>query len=184
MRPLTWVWHWIVRGVGWLFRDLDVHAPVRDVAGRVLLSVAAIITIWLLVRLARIALGTLRSVTDRTGITPRSAPARTRTAEEWEALAREAGASERWREASIALYHAVILRLGAAGRLRPNASKTPGDYRREVARSLRAPETADIAAGVAAFLRAFERVAFAAARPRADDYERLRALAEPLGAHG
>lgn len=167
-----------------MFRDIDVHAPLRDLTGRILVLAAASIGVWLVVRLTRIGLASLRGGAGRAVLTSHPDRARERTAEEWESLAREARTAERWREASMALYHAVILRLAEAGHLRPSPAKTPGDYRREAGSSSRTPDAADLAARIAAFLQMFERLVFAPTHPRADDYDRLRALAEPMGAHG
>jgi hypothetical protein len=55
-----------------------------------------------------------------------------RTAEEWEARARELAAAGHARDAALALYQAVLRRFADAGIVRYHASKTPGDYRREM----------------------------------------------------
>ena len=89
--------------------------------------------------------------------------ARARTAAEWEDEARRAAAAGRYRDASVALYQALLLRLEAAGTLRYDPAKTPGDYRREARRS---PQAAGALTG---FLRGFER---------------LRGAAGEAGAHG
>jgi hypothetical protein len=101
-----------------------------------------------------------------------------RGAAEWEAMARRAAAEGRLREAALALYHAVLLRLDARGAVRYDPSKTPGDYRREV----RAHP--DAARPFAAFLRGLEPVAFGGRALDADGYERLRAAAGEAGARG
>ena len=76
-----------------------------------------------------------------------------RTAEEWEARARQHLASGQAREAALALYQAVLRRFADAGLIRYHTSKTPGDYRREIA-------GAPVAGPYAAFLRGFEPLAF------------------------
>jgi hypothetical protein len=104
--------------------------------------------------------------------------ARARTAGEWEDEARRAAAAGRYREAAVALYQALLLRLEAAGTLRYDPAKTPGDYRREAKRS---PQAAGALTG---FLRGFEPVVFGGRRLDAAGYERLRGAAGEAGAHG
>ncbi len=179
-RALSWVWTLLGKVVRWLFRGVDLRDPGWDLARWIVTLAIAAIGIWLLVRLTRIGIHAMRTgggggASAHDG---RSAPVR--NASEWEALAREASGEQRWRDASLALYHAVVLRLAEAGRLKPNASKTPGDYRREVSV---ASVPGDLHAAVVDFLRSFERVAFARALPVAADYHRLRELATSLGAH-
>lgn len=101
-----------------------------------------------------------------------------RGAADWEAEARRAAAEGRLRDASLALYHALVLRLDARGALRFDPSKTPGDYRREVRAN---PE---VAPSFTTFLRGFEPVAFGGRALDAAGYERLRAAAGEAGAHG
>ncbi|HEX5870227.1 MAG TPA: DUF4129 domain-containing protein [Longimicrobium sp.] len=110
---------------------------------------------------------------------PAAAPnARARTAPEWEEAARRAAAEGRYREAAVALYQALLLRLEAAGALRYDPAKTPGDYRRETRRDPRA------AGMLTAFLRGFEPAVFGGRALDGDGYERLRAAASGAGGHG
>lgn len=104
--------------------------------------------------------------------------ARARTAAEWEEEARRAAAAGRYRDAAVALYQALLLRLEAAGTLRYDPAKTPGDYRREARRS---PQAAGALTG---FLRGFEPVVFGGRALDAAGYERLRGAAGEAGAHG
>lgn len=99
------------------------------------------------------------------------AGARARSAPEWDALASRLAREGRYREAALALYQALLLRLEAAGALRYDAAKTPGDYRRETR-----PHPRGRALGE--FLRGFEPVAFGGRALAADGYERLRRTAE------
>lgn len=103
--------------------------------------------------------------------------ARARTAAEWEEEARRAAAAGRFRDAAVALYQALLLRLEAAGALRYDPAKTPGDYRREARRDPRA------AGALTAFLRGFEPVVFGGRTLDGEGYERLRAAAAGTG-HG
>lgn len=76
-----------------------------------------------------------------------------RSAEDWESVARKLVTEGRPREAALALYHAVVRRLADAGLIRYHASKTPGEYRREL-------RGHDVAAAYGTFLARFEPVAF------------------------
>ena len=104
--------------------------------------------------------------------------ARDRTAAEWEDEARRAAAAGRFRDAAVALYQALLLRLEAAGVLRYDPAKTPGDYRRE---ARKAPQAAG---ALASFLRGFEPVVFGGRALDAAGYDRLRGAAGEAGAHG
>ena len=101
--------------------------------------------------------------------------ARAKTAAEWEDEARRAAAAGRFREAAVALYQALLLRLEAAGVIRYDPSKTPGDYRREARRDPRA------AGALTQFLRGFEPAVFGGRALDGDGYERLRAAAAEAG---
>ena len=96
--------------------------------------------------------------------------ARARTAAGWEDLAARLAAAGRHREAALALYQGVLLRLEAAGALRYDPAKTPGDYRRETRPHPRG-------GALAAFLRGFEPVAFGGRTIGAEGFERLRSAA-------
>jgi hypothetical protein len=93
---------------------------------------------------------------------------RPRTAAEWDAAARDAAARGRYREAALALYQALLLRMDARGAVRYDPAKTPGDYRREAQRR---PEDART---LGTFLRGFEPVAFGGRVLDGDGYVRLR----------
>jgi hypothetical protein len=114
-----------------------------------ILALLALSATWLAIRLARRGFRVRRRL--RVGAT---------TAEEerfepwsaarWEMAAREAAAAERWRDATLALYQALILGLHERGILRFEPSKTPGDYRRETRGH------AEAQARLTGFLRLFE----------------------------
>ena len=111
---------------------------------------------------------------------PGAVDARVRTAAEWEEEARRAAAAGRFREAAVALYQALLLRLEAAGTVRYDPAKTPGDYRRE-AKAGRDPRAAG---ALAAFLRGFEPAVFGGRALDAAGYDRLRGAAGEAGARG
>lgn len=115
-----------------------------------------------------------RAETRRAGSAPN---ARARSAAEWEEEARRAAAAGRYREAALALYQALLLRLEAAGAVRYDPAKTPGDYRREARRDPRA------SGALTAFLRGFEPAVFGGRALDGEGYERLRAAASGAGGH-
>jgi len=151
---------------------------------------AAPIVFWIVVAvLAALAIGLLAHIFYTSGIAftrdrpaargeEEGAPRGPRGAADWEAAARRAAAEGRLREASLALYNALVLRLDARGALRFDPAKTPGDYRREVRAN---PE---VARPFAAFVRGFEPVVFGGRALDPDGYERLRAAAGEAGARG
>lgn len=99
-------------------------------------------------------------------------------AAEWEARARRAAAEERWRDAALALYQALLHRLDERGAVRYDAAKTPGEYRRESRRDLSAARMLD------GFLRVWEPVAFGGRGADATVYSGLRELAAEGGVRG
>ena len=180
------VWAWIYGKIGegillvlrWLdsFRAMEATRPI----------LYWLIVAWLVITavalLAHLIYSSVSAFSGGRSARPRGAAEQAqrgpRGAAEWEAEARRAAAEGRLREASLALYHALLLRLDGRGAVRFDPSKTPGDYRRE----LRAhPE---VARPFAAFLRGFEPVAFGGRPLDAAGYERLRGAAGEAGARG
>lgn len=94
----------------------------------------------------------------------------------WEARAREHAEAGRPRDAAVALYRAVVLRLDERDVLSWDPSKTPGDYRRETAGAT--------ATGGALhrFLRRFEPVAFGGRAVSSSDWTGLLSAAREAGA--
>lgn len=105
-------------------------------------------------------------------------PGKPRAAADWEAEAARLAGEGKLREAAAALYQALLLRLDALGAVRWDASKTPGDYRREARKD---PEAARALGG---FLRLFEPVAFGGRDLDADGWERLKSAAAQGAARG
>jgi hypothetical protein len=97
---------------------------------------------------------------------------------DWERRAREAAAAGRLREASLALYHAVVLRLDQQGVVHFRPGKTPGEYRRE------ALGAAAVGGRFDRFLRIFHPLAFGPRGPEPAAWESLRSSAAELGSHG
>ncbi|HYW07585.1 MAG TPA: DUF4129 domain-containing protein, partial [Longimicrobium sp.] len=175
---------WIIQRIGSFFRWIaDTFGLVRGLQGSapvlfwVVVGLLAVTAVALLAHL-------LYSVTRGGGTTTVSpaAPAPVgegpMTAAEWEEVARRAAGAGRLRDAALALYQALVLRLDARGALRFDTAKTPGDYRREI----RAHP--DAARPFATFLRGFEPVAFGGRSLDAAGYERLRAAAGEAGVRG
>lgn len=163
-----------------LFPDFAITETHAQVVWWVVSGVIVVAAALLGVRLARGVRGWWRgrglaegevveSVVGVVGATPVA---------EWEAAAAGAAAAGRWREAVLALYQVLLLRLDAAGALRYDPAKTPGDYRREVRR--------DAAAGgiLRTFLSSFEPVAFGGHLADAEIFERLRAATARAGGVG
>ena len=99
-------------------------------------------------------------------------------AAEWEARARRAAAEERWRDAAMALYQALLHRLDERGAVRYDAAKTPGEYRRESRRDVGAARMLE------GFLRVWEPVAFGGRGADETVYSGLRELAAEGGVRG
>lgn len=172
-RVTSSIWSWFDR-----FGDLRSDSPVGYwlVIGLLIAAGVAIIVFLLWNTLARLE---ERGARPRPVPAPTGAPnARARTAGEWEDEARRAAAAGRFREAAVALYQALLLRLEIAGALRYDPAKTPGDYRREARRDPRA------AGALSAFLRGYEPVVFGGRPLDGDGYERLRSAAAGEAAGG
>jgi hypothetical protein len=171
----------IGKALGWIMDRLSGIAAVEK-AGPVVFYIMAVL-------LAAAAIGLLAHLFYTSGVAFSSergpgpgedgeALGGPRTAADWEGAARRAAGEGRLREASLALYNALVLRLDARGALRFDPAKTPGDYRREVRAN---PE---VARPFAAFVRGFEPVVFGGRALDPDGYERLRAAAGEAGARG
>ncbi|HEU4884702.1 MAG TPA: DUF4129 domain-containing protein [Longimicrobium sp.] len=162
--------HWL-GGLG----DLRSESPVLY-----WLMIAVLVAAGLAI-LGYLLWSTLLRMEERGSIAPaavgRSAApnARARSAAEWEDEARRAAGAGRYREAAVALYQALLLRLEAAGAVRYDPAKTPGDYRREARRDPRA------AGALTAFLRGFEPAVFGGRTLDGEGYERLRTAASGAG---
>lgn len=100
-----------------------------------------------------------------------------RSPEEWEQRARAAASGGRLREAALALYHAVVLRLDQQGAVRFRPGKTAGEYRRE------ARSSAAVGTRFDSFLRIFYPLAFGPHGPDPRAWESLRSTAAQLGSH-
>lgn len=177
-RALGWVWDRAVAGLRWLFPDLDGSEPIWSVLGKGILIAVGVAALVMLVRALLPFLSRLRRDGRRSGGGALERDTGPRTAEDWESRAREARDAGRWRDAAVALYHAVVHRMAASEHLRLDPAKTPGEYRREARARPEAPPVFQT------FVRRFEPVAFGRVAADRSAYEALRGLAGELGAHG
>lgn len=174
LEPLRNGWEWLVGHLG-IANGLRFTAPIVFV---IIVAVLALAALGILVYLVAGAVSTTRPDRPGAGAAGRAAPGRPRTLDDWDEEARRLAAEGRLREAAVALYHALLLRLEQRGALRYDPSKTPGDYRREVRGQ------ADAAGTLTGFLRRFEPVAFGGRAVDALAYEELRRAARPEGGRG
>jgi hypothetical protein len=174
---------------------VDIYHAIRSWIAERLFSVAQLeqtapVVFWLiigalgvlllgaLVHIVRVITQTLRGQ-ERTPTAQESpaAAVEERDPAEWERRARAAAAAGHLREAALALYHAVVLRLDQRGAVRFQPGKTAGEYRRE------ARASAPVAAPFERFLRVFHPLAFGPRGPELAAWEALRATAAELGSH-
>jgi hypothetical protein len=178
---LTWL-----RDLWRAFRDFldrlfpDLSREGESVLGWVMVGVLALMGIAILAHFANAYLGIWRARErwDRASGAGLAAGRGTRGAADWEEEARRAAAEGRLRDAALALYQALLLRLDARGAVRYDPSKTPGDYRAETR------ENEEVSRLLEAFLRGFEPVAFGRRALDAAGYEQLRRVAAEGGAGG
>lgn len=177
---LSRAWEWVTG----LWDRLFPGVAVSDTASRALfwtlLAILALVGLAIALHLLMQAGGAWgrRTGERRTGAAGGLASEGGLRADDWEGLARRAAGEGRWRDASLALYQALLFRLHDRGVVRYDPSKTPGDYRREARRA--GPE----AGSFEGFVRLFEPVAFGGRALDGDGYARLRALAAEGGARG
>jgi hypothetical protein len=180
--PLQWLADRWGEARAWLAEMLerlgvqDAAAPLLFWGMIALLGVAALV---ILAHFAGVGRGAWRA-RERRGRAADAGAGTTlpRGAAEWEAEARRAAAEGRLRDAALALYQALLLRLDARGDVRYDPAKTPGDYRLETRAK---PEAARV---LDAFLRAFEPVAFGGRPIDGAGYDALRRIAAGGGTGG
>lgn len=173
---------------------VDQYISLRDALGRMILDVmggSAPVLRWvfvgvlaaalvaILVYLGRRALDAWRSpgaAGDRGGDGEAAETEESVAPAAWETRSRREAEEGRLREAALALYRAVLLRLDERDALSYAPSKTPGDYLRE------APEGAPAAGALRRFLGLFEPIAFGGGAVSRGAYERLASAAREAGA--
>jgi hypothetical protein len=171
---------WIGNLVGGLLDRLHVMQHAAPVLFWVLVGWLAVSAVAIAVHLVLTFMQgwTARERAADAQVPAAEAAARPRTPEAWEDEARRAVAQGRLRDAAVATYQALLLRLDARGVVRYDPAKTPGEYRRETRRD---PAVAGAFGG---FLRAFEPVAFGGRALDGAGYERLRSAAAEAGGRG
>jgi hypothetical protein len=165
----------------WIADRLLSVARLEDPAPIVFWIVVGLLVLLFLGALTHIVLA-LRSAMrghDRPARAPVAHPSEVdeRNPVEWERRARAAAAAGQLREAALALYHAVVLRLDLQGAVRFRPGKTAGEYRRE------ARGSAAVGPRFDSFLRIFYPLAFGPHGPDVRAWESLRATAAELGSH-
>lgn len=179
-RLAVWVadlWSALKKFVAGLFPDIRMTPEAGRALFWILIAVLVVVAVLIAVHLAGTVLGLWRARDlSRGGAGAPVAGHERPRAEAWERAARAAAAEGRWRDAAHALYAALLLRLEEAGAVHYDASKTPGEYRRE------ARGRTELSRALDAFLRLFEPIAFGGRAIDGPGYERLKAAAAEGGA--
>lgn len=185
-RELPSLLQWLVdlytaarRAVWRMIADLDGLSESAPVFFWILVGWLAISLVALLVHLGITAAQAWRARDRSHGPTEAgdvSGEREARPVTDWEARAEEEAAEGRLREAALALYRAVLLRLHEREALSYDPCKTPGDYRRETAGD------ADARGVLHSFLRRFEPIAFGGRSVTLEAYEGLAMAAREAGA--
>lgn len=169
-----WVWTRVGDLLGWLLPGLDTASPAWSLVVRVALVLLALVGVGVLLHLIRLGARSLRGPWRSRRARHEPHTGRTFTADDWEERARSAAAEERWRDAVMALYQAVIHRLAQEDRVWLDPGKTPGDYRRELSDDPWAGPLVD------RFVRRWEPVAFGRRPAGRRSWHELLELARPL----
>lgn len=180
--PLQWLadrWAALKAALAALLERFQVMETAAPVLYWGVIALLGLFALGILAHLATTARRALRGRERRArGESAPGAAVAARDVAGWDAEARRAAAEGRLRDAALALYQALLLRLDARGALRYDASKTPGDYRTETAAR---PADARV---LNDFLRGFEPVAFGNRALDAAGYEALRRAAGAGGTPG
>jgi hypothetical protein len=162
----------------WISSQLLRMLPdsVPPALGWLVLGLLVLLAAWSLAVLVRGELARRRPRSQVAAGAIHAAP-RWRDTAAWEAAARDAAATGRFRDAALALYVAVVLRLEERGTVRYHSGKTPGDYRREARADPTSGHSFDL------FIRRFLPVAYGPRTPDAISFDALRSAAAALGVH-
>jgi hypothetical protein len=174
---LVEAWEAVKRFLGRLLPDFNPDAAGNDLLTWALFGLMVAVAAGILLHLTGATRGWRRGRVRGADLAAGGEGAGAHGAPEWEARARAAAAAGHWREAALALYPALVLRLDERGAVRFDDSKTPGDYRREARRG-------PLGRPFDQFLRGFEPVAFGNRPLDGSGYERLKAAAAEAGARG
>jgi hypothetical protein len=179
--PLRWLaerWAGLKAWIAVLFERFQVLETTAPFLFWLVVAGLALAALAIIGHFVLAAEGAWRARERRPRAAAETGAAAARGPAEWEAEARRAAAEGRLRDAALALYQALLLRLDARGALRFDASKTPGDYRLETRAK---PDSARV---LDDFLRRFEPVAFGGRPLDGPGYEALRRAAGRGGALG
>jgi hypothetical protein len=157
-----------------LFPDLQVGSGDLYLIVWIVAALAAVVTAAVAVHLVRGGSAWWKGRERRVAPTAAGDRSGAASAGDWDVRARALADAGRWRDAVLALYQALLLRLDSRGTVRYDAAKTPGDYRRESRDDMAAAHLLD------QFLRGFEPVAFGARAIDRDGYQTLQALVAQL----
>jgi hypothetical protein len=173
------VWNGLREWLAGVFPGLGLGAGGVQMLGWVVAGLFVLLAIAVLLHLTRSGTAWWQA-RDRSGASggAAAADAGSLSAADWQARARMLAEAGRWRDAVLAQYQALVLVLDARGALRYDASKTPGDYRRELRGD---PAMSRL---FETFLRAFEPAAFGSRAADAAVFGHLQTLATEASPHG
>lgn len=169
-------WQRLAEWVASLFGGIRLGGDGVSILGAIAVVVFVALAVVLALRLIRMR----ETWWPERGIAPAMSPVGpvSRSAAEWHAHARRLAEAGRWRDATLALYQALLLGLEARGVVRYDPSKTPGDYRRELRGQDATRRRFD------AFVTTWEPAAFGHRPVDAAAFARLDTLAGEVVAHG
>ena len=157
---------------GTLFRWIrDLLARINAWPGARYLLIAAVVLLIVIVA-GRIMIGQQMEARRLAGAGLRAADGERR---DYWALAEQLDAAGNYVGACHAIYVGVLDSLARAGIIKFHASKTSGDYARELRR-----RSATMAGEFASFARLFDRSVYSWSEPTHDDYVRLSRAAETV----
>jgi hypothetical protein len=169
-------WQRIADWVSSLFGGIRIGGDGVPILGVIAVAVFVTLAVVFALRLVRMR----DTWWPERGMAPAVVPAgaASRSAADWHAHARRLAEAGRWRDATLALYQALLLGLEARGVVRYDPSKTPGDYRRELRGQDATRRHFDT------FVATWEPAAFGHRPADAAVFATLDALAGEVAAHG
>ena len=160
------------RLLGWIGRMISAFFDFFRNSGTSRLVTYVLLATLVLLVIARFVVTARAAQEERTHGTKRGA--RARATDPW-ADAERFAASGQYTEAAHALFAALLMQLAASGELHLHASKTGGDYARELRRRGSPGER-----GFQAFRSRYDRIIYGTGECDTDDYEALLQDARPL----
>lgn len=160
-RLLRWLLQRIADLIGYLGGSPRARLPVIIAVALIVIAVAGRILVARQVQARRRTAASLRAIGSER--------------RDYWVLADELARTGNFAGACHAIYLAVLDALARAGALTLHASKTPGDYAREVRQ-----RRSSVAGAFREFVRQFESAVFGPVAPVAETYAALRRSAEPI----